>query len=647
MSSKVSIYALLKSFASHQNGPAVPYTNFCEYVKKYAQKHVDDQPELTPFVTQPDENIQHELDILDSQKKILLHGDASDKRIIYVISYLVEKYNNRYTELQNNPAVPFPLATDLPKSVPLEIVEKVPANELIISLLEGKHNLNSSILYGLELPKELPVILMPSTTNVNILLEICLSKMRQMLCKEEFHDYFLKKLKIANPGKEISVKNFFNQFTLKPNDALAGLKEAGDNFYFWSQLCFFIKKDYEKVKDYTQEDIAVLQSVYITGIAISFFKNKAQQNLQRATALKNLEQSLSKPPYYFSRDAIAKFVDSRGVPLIGQYSVEDMNNFLLTQSTTTESNELPPLLTFKTISTDTRYYIYKSKVIPLIVRLCSDARETVRDNITKEWYNLYKEFDSTPEMSDQAAFEERLEQEVKTTSPILYALLNSNFLSLVHYETRVSHDTPAETINLFANGKLLSYSELLQMSRSEISTDAKILLPFWYTTPIISWFMSLFMRPVGKKRNKKKQTTKRTVKTFSDDEVYEAHSETFKKGDSSMDRRHQLIKAANALEKKLIPEGSTLDRELAAYEHQWNKLLSKPNADNLTEDVNSLIRDYMRKTIRTLQGSSFTIDRIRNLAEALVATPSLRRIKDQEELTMYVQLYILKLVKSI
>ena len=48
-----------------------------------------------------------------------------------------------------------------------------------------------------------------------------------------------------------------------------------------------------------------------------------------------------------------------------------------------------------------------------------------------------------------------------------------------------------------------------------------------------------------------------------------------------------------------------------------------------------------------MQGSSFTEERVRGLAETLAKTPSLQRIKDQEELTMYIQLYIIKIVKNI
>jgi hypothetical protein len=644
MSTETSIYTLLKSFATHQNSAIIQLNDFQDYIRRYAQKHANENTELIPFMGQSTDPLINEITLLASSHKIASTVDKAGNEVIFVVPFIVDKLAAKYKEIANNPTIPFPLSTDLSKKIPQEVIQKQAAAEFLTPLFEGKNTFDSETLFGLVMPREMPVILFPSSISVNLLLDISMNKIRQMLHKDEYHDYFLKKLKISNAGKEISVKNFFTQFITKPVDALETLKNSGDAFYFWSQLCFFIRQDYEKVKDYTAEDIAILQSVIITEIAISYFKNKSQQNAQRQAALKMLENHLSKPPYYFDHGTILKFTDTKGVPLIGQYSEEDLNNYLKEKTTKSESNELPELLTFKAYANEQRLYIEKAKVLQLIVRLCSDARETLKDKLTKEWYEIYQGFETVQEMSNQEAFELKLEQEVKTISPILFALLNSNFLSLVHYEARMAHDPAAEKISLFENGKLKPYSELLLLSRHEISTDARILLPFWYTTPILSWLVALFMRPSKKEKAKRQAERKRASRdTRNSDE----ENQTFKTPQKSGDRKKDLINAAKSLEDKMIPQGSTLDRELHSYEHQWNMLINKKLAADLTEDVNSLIRDYMRKTIRTMQGSSFTEERVRGLAETLAKTPSLQRIKDQEELTMYIQLYIIKIVKNL
>ena len=76
-------------------------------------------------------------------------------------------------------------------------------------------------------------------------------------------------------------------------------------------------------------------------------------------------------------------------------------------------------------------------------------------------------------------------------------------------------------------------------------------------------------------------------------------------------------------------------------------MIGKTAHDNLTEDVNSLIRDYMRKVLRTLHASGFTPERISSLADSLVSTPSLMKIKNTPALKRYTELFMIKLVKNI
>ena len=103
---------------------------------------------------------------------------------------------------------------------------------------------------------------------------------------------------------------------------------------------------------------------------------------------------------------------------------------------------------------------------------------------------------------------------------------------------------------------------------------------------------------------------------------------------------------AKEISKELIPEGSSLDRELNYLVKQWNQMISKEAYNNLTEDVNALIRDYTRRVIKTLSATTFTKERIENLANTLVHTPNMQKIKDEKALKEYVILYMLRLVTN-
>lgn len=648
MATTTSIIVLLKFFASRQKSGTIEFNEFCDYLKRYSEHHLEQQPSLVTYLSDTANILLKELDKLSKEKQIVLLTQTPEKKFIIVIPYFIDIYASRYKDIRSTPQTPFPLETDIPKRIPNEILTRKSASELINKLLTSEV-LSEKALYSLVFPHDAPAILLPSTVSVFTLIECAILKIRTMLSKEEHHDYFLKKLTVSNPGKEMTAKNIFNRFVQTPEAGAQMIKEPEDSFYFLTQLLFFIKQDYEKVKDFTQEDLSILQSVYILEIACNFFKCRAQENNKKKTALNTLEQLLSKPPYYFTFDSITKFSSSSGVPLLTLYNEDDLRNYLHKKTTECEATELPEMLVFKT-DDDKRYFIRKNKVFPLIMRLCTDARITIRETIKKSWFTVLKDFDSLPEMKEQNAFEHRLEKEVETQSPILYALLNSAFLHLINYEinsTPDSSDLEGGRISLFENGILIPYSEILLMNRQELFTDTRILLPFWYTVPVISWIIKLVMRPPKSKKSKKQKTE---TELYHEKELLQSKKDKEESALSqnvSVPRKVALREAARSLEKEIVPSSSTLDRELKSYEHQWNKLIGKVTHNNLTEDVNSLIRDYLRKVLRTLSAEGLTYERIQSLAESLVNTPGMQKIGEKDALFMYIELFMIKLVKNI
>ena len=100
---------------------------------------------------------------------------------------------------------------ELPKAVPTEITTRKNADDFFYSKLE-KDEVSEKYLYGVTFSKNLPALLLPSSVSMSLLISVVLKKIQNFLHKEESHDYFLKKLTISNPGKELSIKNFFSQF---------------------------------------------------------------------------------------------------------------------------------------------------------------------------------------------------------------------------------------------------------------------------------------------------------------------------------------------------------------------------------------------------------------------------------------------------
>lgn len=631
MATTSNLSAIIRYYAEKQKSPFIDLKEFSAYVKKYAEHHVEEQSELVKYLGDPSGTLTAELQGL-SEKHLVAIITANNKKTIVSITFLSSKYANLYKDMMKNESIPYPQATDLPKQFPNQVLEHKVLSQYIPAIIE-KDNSKSPLLYILDFARDLPPMLIPACVPIKALLDTAQQKVRKILKKDEFHDYFLKKLRSTNPTKEISIKNFYTHFVDTENYQFAEFQD-GEDYYIWNQALYYIRQDFEKIQDRTVEDTNILQAVQILETHSSYLKEKFQNEHKRSEAIKELESSLAKSPYFFSMPQILKFQDQNGRLLYGQYTEDDLKEFLQKMTTDGEANELPQLLVFK-VESGTRYYVYKKKVSQVVVRLCNEAHDSIEKQLEDHWYDVMMDYERLPEMSNASEFEACLHELVEKNSPILYALLNANFMTILSYE---HDDDNMDGFRLFVDGKLLPYSDLLMLKNSKILANAKSRLPFYYTLPVISWIMSLFS---GRSKEKKRATTSVVVEKnpFEEEE---------KKSDSApkQTKTQALASNAKAIAKDLVPEGSTIDRELNYLTKQWNKMISKEAYNNLTEDVNSLIRDYTRRVVKTLSATSFTKERVENLAKTLVNTPNMQKIKEDKALTEYVILYMLRLVSN-
>ena len=635
MATTANLSSIIRFYADKQKSPFIDLREFCTWIKKYAEHHVEEQAELVKYLGDPTSTVTAELTGLE-QKHLAAVLQNGNKKMIVSIAYFSVKYAERYNELLKNESIPYPIETDLPKKFPTNVLERKSAQEYFIQNMDQEPSKLQN-LYVVVFPRELPSLLLPACVPIKLLIESSQMKIRKILKKEEYHDYFLKKMRSANPSKEISVKNFFSSFVDKDYNGYVDVTD-GDQYYMWNQLCYFVRQDFEKIQDRTADDTSILQAISISEIHSSYLKEKFQTDRKREEALKELQSALGQSPYFFSTPQIIKFQDKNGKQLLGQYSEEDLKQTLLTLSTESEDNTLPKLVVFK-VASGTRYYIYKKKVISLIVRMCNEAHDNIKEILVNSWYETMLEYRKLPEMNDKSKYEQKLEKLVEEQSPVLFALLNANFITLLAAEKNL--DDSLQAFQLFVDGHLLPYSQLLMLRQEDVMAEAKARLPFMYTIPIISWLIGLFRSRKIEKQKKEAQQKKEAAADPM--EILENNEEGAKK---TKNRHEALAEKAKELFAEYVPEGSTVDRELNFLTKQWNRMISKEAYNNLTEDVNSLIRDYTRRVCNTLSAQTFTKERIENLAEALVHTPNMQKITEQKALTEYVQLYMLRLVSN-
>lgn len=624
-----SLQQLLKAYTAKTGSAVASYDEFCEFAKTYAEHHAEGDDELNRYLVGAESTVREGLFSLEEQHLVCISETAGKKSIIFV-PFITEKARAQYEKLLKKPSLPFPSMQYIPKQFPREAIVRRAAPELFSALLV-KQNISSGALFCVAFPGDVPPILLPESVSISTVAAIALSKIGLRLIEEDTHDYFYKKLMVANSDREASIKLFFSMMVSKPQQMLESEEIMGERFYYWNQLCFFIKKDHEKIKEFSPEDAALLQAVNIAEQYILVLKDKTKDESSKTESFLALEDALAKPPYFYALPAIGKFTDSVGKPLLGRYSEEELKAHIKALATSNEEGAMPRLLCFT--SSGTRYYVYKEKVFPLIARLTGEAHDTIEKRLASRWYSALRSFERLDEMHDKLKFEKCLQKEIDSTSPILSAILAIDYLPLLEIDVQKAG---GGTSHLFRAGQLLPPSQLLCLSAQGILSKVKRRLPFWYSIPILNRIIALFV------------PARRPVKTPQSDASYtktsgEAKSDAQKR---RLSNRASLAEGAKALANDMIPQGSTIDRELDSYCKGWNKLITESAHNQLTEDVNALIYSYSKNAIKTVTPAMLDDDTITAMAEAILRVPNMKKITNQEALLMYVKLYILRLITN-
>jgi hypothetical protein len=497
MVTPTELSVLLRLYTNKQNTPTILMQDFSDYLQKYARHYIQETPELVMYLENTAAIVMQELEKLQSEGKITITLDVKGRKLVFVPHFFIDRVIQRYRELEEHPELPFTVSAEIPQNFPPNFIKPVHITSDFTALGENGERTNT-YLNQLIFPDDTSPMIYPASLSPEKLLDLALSKIRFFLRKEESKEYIQKRLMIANPGKELTIKNFVIQFLTRPSESLSTLKHAGEAYLFWSYLCSYMRQDFLKKAEKTSDDVAVLQAVYITEYLNNFYKNQSQQGLQRETALKNLELCFQKPPYYFDMDAIMRFTDSRGVPLLGQYKSIDLEEFIKEKSGDELSATLPQLLIFKT-EDGKRYFVLKEKLMPLAVRLCNDVRKLIKEDITHEWFTTLSDYRIDDAMKNQSEFEKKIIAKCRTSAPILHSLLSASFIPLFFLEGTDDKSSPQNGFKMFDHGRLLPYHALLMLDRQELLTDARILLPFWYTLPVLSSFFAFLHRPRQKK----------------------------------------------------------------------------------------------------------------------------------------------------
>jgi hypothetical protein len=646
----IDVYQLIRNFAHRNNLSELDYKTFAQALQRQARLSDQSEPVFRDLALNPDTVLVPRLFLLSKEKKLVLRTAGNEIRSIVLPEFFAGVFLEEYRRMDESPDVPFPDEDSLKVSVPGEWIQTISVDTDLGALSDasgegdkGPGSDRGVPLYRISFPDGVKPLVVPSAFVPDKLLEYSVLKLRQYLRKGANKEYMFNKLVNAFPGKEGQLKDAMGAVFTKPLESMKGIIRSDSDFTypFWAYFVSAIKKDLDKKKDKTPEDWSYHQSAVLCEFYVNHYKGKAQRLQDLETAMKSLDLCIRKAPYHFTMDEILSFHDIKGVPVLAKFGKEELEARIRDKSTRAEDGALPELLVVAT--SGRRAFVAKEKALLLAVRLIAEARSELRARMLDQWKRSLEDFRTLPAMETDEAFLSELVAQIETRFPLLEALIRDRLLPIVRDEAASRGELPPDVDRLFYKDDLVPLDELLDLRRKPLLVDAKMLLPFWYTVPILSTLARILRRMTQGHEEREAARALAAKEALEAAQVKEKVAKG-QRGLTAKERRAEFEAAANRIAKDLLPQGYGLDEYLRELEGRWNTLLNAEAKRNLTYDVDCLARDYLRGVLRNMGTSTFTTERVKNLGSSLADSPTLLKIKNHQALELYIQLYMVKVL---
>jgi hypothetical protein len=636
MALTTDLYSILKAYANKNNSPYIKMDPFLDFLEKYAVRMAKKQGEWAKWTKDTGSQFWKEIAACSGDGSCILMTEDAEKRVFLPFFY-ADKIQEAYDAFDVIADIPFPTENSLKIAIPKEQLELIHLETDLVSYFDRPAESPLPIL-KVQLPDiELGSILVLAPMLPRRLLETSILKVRQYLLPKGNKEHAVHRLTPQLSGNEDYVREVINQIVIKPMESVNTMESYGDSaFLFWSYFCAMIKDEVKKQREKLAQDIAVLEAAYVIDICNTLYKIRIQQEKEKEAAFQSLDQRMAQSPYYYSLSAIIKFTNKKGTVLLGIYSETELEAHIRKKTTESMNNEVPDWLIIQGEG-DEKWFIQKDKYLLLADNMLINVRSQVKKEITDRWIKVLREFDHEEAMDSDTEFNRLLAAAIGSAMPILMPILRDNKLFLVYQELMRSQEPVPSSFQIFDNGRLLPLSRLLQMKRHDLLLDARFSLPFWYSTPILTPIIAFFMT-FGKKKKPKKKALKGQKKANIDEEEQSAAQ-----GESVGD----LEKDAREIAALLVPQGRSLDDYLEVMADRWGGVLKDTGREHLVEDVNTLARDNLRRSIPLWKNIKVTQETLGNAADRIISgAPILNDLRDKNALKLYMELYMVKQILS-
>jgi hypothetical protein len=658
MAQSTDLYVVLRGYALKNNSPLIDIPLFLEFLKNYANHWVTETPDWARWITNTEEKFWSELSALVAKGKCAFAANAAEDQI-YMPFFCIEKLREMYLNSDKMADLPFPdedflkvvipegqkrainLVTDIGMfcegteqnaARPAAAGEGPAATEK--ALPGGKYSPAETRdeLIKIMFPDEYGTALAPSGLIPRRLLEAAFLKLRNYLQSRGNKDYILHKLTPYMPGRDKYLRDILEQLMVQPTECFKNLESSGDSAsLFWACFCSQIKTDVRSKTDLLAEDVAAIQSAYVIDACNRFYKALDAKRREVEFALRSLDQHLERSPFYYTLEDIIKFTNDKGVPLLDIYTKQDLEAHIKKRTTESKKNELPEWLILQGGKNE-RWYIKKNKYLPLCTKMLIGVRLNVRKEVINRWTHLMKEFRKEPAMEKDEEFDRLLAAYTVNENPALVALMEDPKLPLVYSELERSQANIPQASRIIRAGKLLPLSTLYAFRRRDMVTDAKFLLPFWYSIPVVANIIAFFKNQ-GKKE--KGRPSKRRKNSAADGARIESQ------GNES----RTIQKAAQSIVADMVPQGLSMEEYLSDLENRWSRVIDASSRQNLVSDVRALLRDNLRYAVKVHKTKQLSKESLGEMADTLISSSAaLQRLGGKQALRLYMQVYMGKLL---
>ncbi len=676
MSKPDDVAELLNMYATRADSARIPFEGFVQFCRKLAERR---QAQEERFVDLSGENVRsilvaHLRALSDRGRASVSFSDGEPTEIFFA-EYYIELLRKKYRLIEEHPSTPFPTEDNVDFHIPSESIQPVGVSEEFTKWIAQEADEGPPRILRLQFPDTLTSILVVSDMVPEQLLHVSIQKIRLHLRNEKQAGYMHHKLLGHFPNREIALRDMLNQLLTTPRESMATVMHPTDfTYHFWTQVCSNIIKDLRTGNQETPDnELGLGQAAYMLGYYNTHFRGADQKKREIEAAEKLLSETVAKKHEPFSFADIAETKDDKGNPISKRISRERIAEFIQERLEPDESQDLPEIMLVHG-GDGHDYYLTTAHALGYILKRRSELADSLRNAYTRHFYKALRQDQPTRSMKSDEAFVRHIGREVAARDPVFAGLLKYEMISLL------ARQAPADAAYSEGVKMLISESdqqirpldEVFELDRKKLIKDAELMLPFYLATPVFRAIARLIRRLAGKGRQATvvedvgdaepvaaardkgamvldEADGSRNARAARDNALSEsgdgdsAQNEGSRKSRGAMSST-EYRKKVQEIAREFVPEGQSLPDAMEDLIEQWNPLIDETAKKNLVEDVNSLVRDFLRRMRAGFRVAPPGPDRIRKMAEELAQKDAFSKIRRKEALKRYIELYMLKLL---